>query len=253
MAQINEYPNEALTLNNGDLFDIDADIGFGDFESKKVSFGTLISQIGGGLNLGTSDLTQTDPQRIFSGTGNSRLTFEQLRRYFIELSEWGDDPLAGFLLNQGGAVGFNRTMAKVTKNGKIAMQVYENGHVEISPQFWAVDGQVGGIAVGDGSLSVSSLASLQSNPGILALFASANNPTVFTDLFLPSAPDTFTEQDSAIAWFRSLTKGVLFPTMSEIQRDAIITPEFGLQIYNLDANKMQVYTGIGLSGWSNMN
>lgn len=252
MTQINEYATEALALGAGDLFDIDKDQGGGNYISEKVSFGTLQTALGGGSNLGNTDLVQSAPQRTFTG-GDKNLLWDQLRRYFIELSEWGDDPLAGFLVNQGGLPGNNRTMAEINKNGKVAFRVFENGHVEVSPDFWAVDGQVGGLAVGDGSISLANVSGNQSNAGVLALFASQNNPSVFTDVIFPELPAVFEPQNSAVAWFRSITKGVLMPTMSEIQRDAIVTPEIGLQIFNLDANKMQCYTGIGVSGWSNMN
>jgi hypothetical protein len=254
MTQINEYPNEALTLNNGDLFDIDADIGGGDYESKKVSFGTLQTMLGGGLNLGTSDLTQTQLQRTFNGV-NQRLLFNLLRRFNIELSEFGDDDEAGLNVNQQGLPAQNREFVDIRKDGARCLRVFESGRVEVFPQgALLVEGvERGGFAVGDGTLPLQLVPDNQSNAGILALFMSTQRPSIFTDILFPESPTTFSVQDSSLAWFRSTTKGVLFPNMSEIQRDAIITPETGLVIYNTDSNKMQVYTGIGMSGWSNMN
>jgi len=41
----------------------------------------------------------------------------------------------------------------------------------------------------------------------------------------------------------STTKGVLFPRMTEAQRDAISTPAEGLTIYNLDSNHLNVFNG----------
>jgi hypothetical protein len=42
---INGYANEQTTLSDSDWFDIDAYLGVDDYESKKVSFGTIKSQI----------------------------------------------------------------------------------------------------------------------------------------------------------------------------------------------------------------
>ena len=41
----------------------------------------------------------------------------------------------------------------------------------------------------------------------------------------------------------STTRGVLWPRMTEAQRDAIVSPAAGLMIYNLDTNKYNFYNG----------
>lgn len=51
---------------------------------------------------------------------------------------------------------------------------------------------------------------------------------------------------SAIADFTSTTKGFVGPRMTQAQRDAISSPVAGLQVYNTDTNKLNVYNG---SSW----
>ena len=254
MAQINQYPievNGANPLNNDDLFDVDKLTNLpppdGPFQSQKLSYGYLLTQItsaiGGGNNLGNSDLNQTQQQRTFNGS-NQNLLWDKMRQYFIELSEWGDDPQAGFKINQSGTPGINRTIAEISKQNVKSFRVFEGGRVE------AING---GIAVGDGTLGLAINPNDESNPGILALFISNDKPSVFTDIVFPNFPTTFEPQNSAVAWFRSFSKGVLFPNLSTTERNAIITPEQGLVIYNTTTNKMQVYNGSGATGWQNMN
>lgn len=52
---------------------------------------------------------------------------------------------------------------------------------------------------------------------------------------------------SAIADFTSTTKGFVGPRMTQAQRDAISSPVAGLQVYNTDTNKLNIYNG---SSWS---
>jgi hypothetical protein len=47
----------------------------------------------------------------------------------------------------------------------------------------------------------------------------------------------------AIFTFNSVTKGVLFPRMSTIQKNAIPAPNFGLQVYDITLNQMSYYNG----------
>lgn len=253
MAQINQYPieiNGANPLKREDFFDVDKFTNqappTGPYESQKVSYGWLITQLsaemGGGNNLGNSDLTQTQQQRTFNGV-DQNLLWERMRRYYIELSEWGDDAQAGFRINQLGAVGLNRTIAEIRKGNVRRFRVFEGGRVE------AING---GLAVGDGTLPLATNGNSESNPGVLALFSSRTKPTVFTDILFPEFLTTFEPQNSAVAWFRSSSKGVLFPNMSTGNRDAIITPELGLVIYNSTTNQLQVYNGQGGSGWKNL-
>jgi hypothetical protein len=257
MTQINQYSTEINALNplaDEDLFDIDklVDADLGIYESQKMTWGYLQTIVSGGGNLGTSDLTQTDQQRTFEG-GNKNLLWNLLRRFNIELSEWGDDTFAGINVNQQGPWGPNRKFIDIRKDGKRVFRVFESGRVEVFPEFNGAIPDRGGFAVGDGSLPLSLNPDNQSNAGFLAMFMSTENPTVFTNILIPETPTTFEPQNSALTWFRSNSKGVLFPSLSTIQRDAILTPEQGLVIYNTDTQKLQVYTGIGLTGWSNLN
>lgn len=262
MAQINQYATEINDLNplqENDLFDIDklVDADLGIYESQKMTWGYLQTLVGGGGggNLGTQDLTQTDQQRTFEG-GNKNLLWNLLRRFNIELSEWGDDPFAGINVNQQGVVGQNRTFVDIRKSGRRTMRVFESGRVEVFPATVPlVDGQNnGGFAVGDGTVPLSVFdVDNQSNGGALFIAASSQRPSIFTDVIIPETPTTFEPQNSALAWFRSISKGVLFPAMGEVQRDSIITPEKGLVIFNTNTDKLQVYSGVGLSGWQNLN
>lgn len=39
-------------------------------------------------------------------------------------------------------------------------------------------------------------------------------------------------------------KGILFPNMTEDMRDSLINPEKGLTIYNIDSDKLNVFTTV---------
>lgn len=45
---------------------------------------------------------------------------------------------------------------------------------------------------------------------------------------------------SAALSVASTTKGLLFPRMTEVQRDAIVTPAEGLMVYNLTTHKLNL-------------
>lgn len=51
---------------------------------------------------------------------------------------------------------------------------------------------------------------------------------------------------SAIVEYQSTTKGILPPRMTTAQRNAILTPATGLEIYNTDTNNKEFYNG---SSW----
>ena len=60
---------------------------------------------------------------------------------------------------------------------------------------------------------------------------------------------------SAILDIKSTSKGILIPRMTTVQRDAIVTPATGLQIYNTTTNANEYYNGttwISLSGSVNI-
>lgn len=54
---------------------------------------------------------------------------------------------------------------------------------------------------------------------------------------------------AAIVDISSTTKGLLIPRMTTAQRDAIVTPPVGLQIYNLTTNTLDIYKS---TGWSSV-
>ena len=53
-------------------------------------------------------------------------------------------------------------------------------------------------------------------------------------------------ESSAILQIDSLTQGLLFPRLTEAQRDAIVSPVAGLTVYNTDTNQLNTYNG---SAW----
>jgi hypothetical protein len=60
---------------------------------------------------------------------------------------------------------------------------------------------------------------------------------------------SYTAQSSALLQVDSTTKGVLFPRMTTILRDAISSPANGLVLYNTTTNKLQCYNG---STWNDL-
>ena len=69
--QINKYNDEQTFINDSDWFDIDAFLGTDNYESRKVSIGTIKAQLGGGggANLYNSDGTLTG-NRLVNGLAN---------------------------------------------------------------------------------------------------------------------------------------------------------------------------------------
>lgn len=66
--------------------------------------------------------------------------------------------------------------------------------------------------------------------------------------------DTDKPHDSSILHVESSDKGVLFPRLSETERDAITDPAVGLMIYNITYNTIQVNTGSEkVPNWQNFN
>ncbi|HUM47371.1 MAG TPA: hypothetical protein PLD84_10605, partial [Chitinophagales bacterium] len=54
---------------------------------------------------------------------------------------------------------------------------------------------------------------------------------------------TTTPNASSILEMQSTSKGLLIPRMTKAQRDAIVSPATGLQIYDLDSKLVEVYNG----------
>lgn len=59
---------------------------------------------------------------------------------------------------------------------------------------------------------------------------------------------TILPEPSSILDIESTTQGVLFPRMTTVERNAILTPAIGLFIYNLDSDCFQYYKGTAWSG-----
>ncbi len=76
--QINKYDNEQTFINDSDWFDIDAFLGNDNYESRKVSFGTIKNQLsgGGGANIYNSNGDLTG-DRVLNGLNND-LKFRNL-------------------------------------------------------------------------------------------------------------------------------------------------------------------------------
>ena len=96
---------------------------------------------------------------------------------------------------------------------------------------------------------------VQPNRNYIFAVAGANGKSIFTDQQIPDEAGLPLGADpfDAIVHFKSNLKGVLFPNLTTAERNGIPTPREGLVIYNTDDNKLQVYSGIGVTGWQNMN
>jgi len=63
--------------------------------------------------------------------------------------------------------------------------------------------------------------------------------------------DTSGPDPSAMLDVQSTNKGLLPPRMTLVQRDGILSPAWGLQIFATDCNDMQFYNGFGWIPMSN--
>jgi len=78
--------------------------------------------------------------------------------------------------------------------------------------------------------------------GVMGLVEGQN--TAITD------DNAYTAHSSAMLDVKSLTKGMLVPRMTSVQRDAIVLPATGLLIFDTNENVFYYYTG---STWSNLS
>lgn len=79
---INGYTNEQTSLSDSDWFDIDAYLGVDDYESKKVSFGTIKNQIlSQTSNVFNSDGTLTGDRYVFGD--NKDFRFNNIDRFEV--------------------------------------------------------------------------------------------------------------------------------------------------------------------------
>lgn len=243
MTQINQYPLEATNLGDQDLFDIDYfDSSGGTFETKRIKWGTIKVQLtadGFAQNLGNSNLTQTAGTRFFNMDSGS-LIWQNAENF--EIQPDGSGGVGHWINYQGAPETGGRTVAneqipagsikRVFTTGSRAYRALNNG------TFWFGD-----------SSTIGQFSGFQPPNAFHATFISQNKKVLFTDYAITAVSDP----SDSIAWFRSTTKGVLFPNLTTIARNAIPTPRLGLVIYNTDTNRMQVYDGTPPSGWSNMN
>lgn len=254
MTQINQYSTEITPLSNplndDDLFDIDKLIepDLMEYESQKMSWGTLKTFIAQAptQNWGNTDLNVTGNRihnannntiselflnsRIFAmddadGTGNAF----KIERVGVNPPQYGED----YFIMQNGNGGY--------------FKYYDNG----SAAFYGGDTQ--NFFVGDDT-GLGTPFGPQSNRNFLATFSSEDRKTVFTDVVIP--PESIiplgSDPADSVAWFRSTSKGVLFPNLTDAQRATIPTPRLGLVIYNTTINRLQVYNGVGATGWQNL-
>jgi len=63
------------------------------------------------------------------------------------------------------------------------------------------------------------------------------------DLSVGIGLDAELGDDSAVLQITSTTKGVLFPRLTTTQKNAIVSPAAGLQVYDTDLNQMSYYNG----------
>ncbi|RRO24034.1 hypothetical protein [Flavobacteriaceae bacterium 14752] len=69
---------------------------------------------------------------------------------------------------------------------------------------------------------------------------------LFLNVFITQAQvgiGTLNPDDSAVLDVESTTQGVLIPRMTTTERDAIVTPAEGLQVYNITQNTLDVFSG----------
>jgi hypothetical protein len=74
--RVENYPNTASTIEDDDLFDLTVKISEGVYESMKVTGATLKALLTSGVNLATSNITQTNQSRNYNiGGATNELTF----------------------------------------------------------------------------------------------------------------------------------------------------------------------------------
>jgi len=140
--------------------------------------------------------------------------------------------------NNGGAFGANDVF--FWDNNTETLNVPKTGIV-ISP--------LGG-GNSDGSIGVDNghnlqIAASNTNSASLILFGFTPNmflnPTGASGVNDTSSSNT---ADPSAAWdIQSTTKGLLLPRLTTVQRDAIVSPATGLEIYNTDTNQDEYYNG----------
>src|SRR5690606_16707266 len=85
-GKISEYANEATVIGDDDWFDISVEISPGNFESQKIKGSTVKALISKGINIYTSDGTQSNPTRTYYGA-NGVLIFGKLNEFNVDANE----------------------------------------------------------------------------------------------------------------------------------------------------------------------
>jgi hypothetical protein len=138
MGKISEYGTTAVAINATDLLDISIDNGDGTWTTAKLPGSVILALVSGGLNLGTSNLTQTDATRTYDGDANDLVWTNLKSIVFNSIS-------GGISFNCDLAANFDITVG----NNLITNQAVQELGVQVinsSPTtgnenrtFWAVD------------------------------------------------------------------------------------------------------------------
>jgi len=248
MTQINQYATEILPLTNPirneDFLDVDKliDGDLGIYESQKMKYGTLITQLATdnpswGQNIANDDLTFTGNRT--HNADNNDLFFENLATK-QNVFTGSAAPVKHNIVNAD-APAAQTILAQEIQDGGAIKRAHENGsrmyNNKGNGQFWFGDTEPFG--------------SLEGNPAFHAVFSNfGNKKTVFTDVIIPPTPTT--DINDSIVWFRSTSKGVLFPNLTTAQRNSIPTPRLGLVVYNSTTSRLELYNGSGGTGWTNL-
>lgn len=260
MPQINQYANEAATIKNDDFFDLDLETSPGVYQSNKLKWGTIKNQLTIDRpellrNLANFNLTQTSNFRTYDLEGSKSFQWENAENVSTVVS--GEGVLgraARYNPNPGTTPplqGNGATLDSETIGGQFVKRSWittgSRAYRTLSP---GVGGQPNGGCYWFGDhTNIGIFSGFQPNSNYHAVFAAQDKQTMFTDVNFSSGE---TAPQDALVWFRSNSKGVLFPSLSTAQRAAIPTPRLGLVIYNTTTNDLQVYNGSGLTGWKTL-
>lgn len=260
MAQINQYANEAANIKDDDFFDLDLETSPGVYQSNKLKWGTIKTQLTIDRpellrNLSNFNLTQTDNFRTYDLENSKSFEWRNAENVSTVLSGEGvlgraarynpnpttTPPLQG----NGATLDAELTGGQFIKRSWITTG--SRAYRTLSP---IVGGQPNGGCYWFGDHTNTGIFSgFQPNANYHAVFAAQDKQTMFTDVSFSSGE---TAPQDAIVWFRSLTKGVLFPNLTEAARNAIPTPRLGLVIFNTTANALQVFDNSLPNGWKSL-
>lgn len=179
--QINQYPNEAVSLVGTDLFDIDKDMGAGVWLSHKLKFSTLITEIGAnstfGENIGNTNLVLTNNRVLDCAT--NLFWWKNVSTF---TAESGSSPSLGNASFNW--IGYGTTVSDITHRLQSSAGVTQEWYGDNSSRMYGglqVDGNIG---VGTASVSGRRIYGIdsgsdigvymQTNNGIAGYFNSTN-------------------------------------------------------------------------------